>query len=450
MPTPAETTYRPGLPRALARTPQAAIPMQPPTFGLGGGGPLNAPLPPALDPTGMGGVGGNMGMPSPQPLPPQYDPTMGGAPGSTGMPPTAPTPPDAAGAPPTAPQSDPFDEFVDWQFQRVQQGVQPPEQMGFLETLRSAKNNDPSTFYSILAAFARLDYDGLQRIAAEGRQRRSLEQQQREQQLGQMATGRMAATERATYRRDAREEAEIARIRASIEKRGYLERIDEEMGMPPEQWDLPTARAAQSRSSALADEDKFTTEKTKYIGTSLKQPIGPSGRIKEALTPGGKRYDEAFANAVAESATLRKELIDRKRQMDKLRAQNLARINSLASKLDPVAKLVLMQQTREWTKAYDTAVDLENRLSESSLLASFSDEFKQQADDDRARLDEAESARDAAHAAITDTLAAMGSSPLTTPPPASAAAPTRAPSATPSNAEAAKLDAILQLLNSPP
>lgn len=393
------------------------------------GGAQQAPLPPSLggppqlgpvgDPTqfGMDPSQGGMGQPNPlmmQPQGAQQLPMGGGV-----QPPMAPQGPMGAENPgaqspqagqiPTTSQGgvdngqgDELDQYVNWQAQRLmsQQGDPGAQQhLGFLQTLKGAKDRDPEGFYMILSALATGDPHNVLQVAAHLRQTRMAQQQATQQQLMSVARERDQRrdvdrqrvedrTERQGFQRDMKQEAALRSYVDKLSGKGLLDRVEKKLGHPIQTLD--DMRAAQVEESKLNASDKVVKQSGDYVGALMKGPQPMAGLIKAHY-----EADPNFKSVVDEANARREEMDALKKENLKARTERSKRVAATVARVDPAMKIMISNLQRQLKEAEDdedaaqreldantfmTKADTEDTMGYRSLSASLQDRLQKARD----------------------------------------------------------------------
>jgi hypothetical protein len=137
----------------------------------------------------------------------------------------------------------------------------PEANPGFWETIRNAAQNDPGTFYMVLADMARLNLDGIKQTM-----------QQREGNL--LARAELQAKEGAKFATDANKKIDQIRMRAA--SAGYLDSWEEEHGIvdTTEEAEALQAHWSQGRAKERSTKEYASSVNNlqKLVGQLVKNP----------------------------------------------------------------------------------------------------------------------------------------------------------------------------------
>lgn len=388
-----------GLPPEMAQQLGAPGGMSP----MGGGG--MSMMPP------QGGMGPQGGM---------YDPSMGGGqpPPQMGQPSTSPSGDmtQMVGGPPQqgGDEGDELDQYVNWQAQQLmarQGDPQADQHLGFLQTLKGAKDRDPEGFYMILSALATGDPHNVMQVAQHLRGQRQATQAATQQQLmgvarerGQrrqaVADRQVDREDRQTFAKEQRESTAFNTYVNRLSDKGLLDRVQKKMGRPIQSFqDMADAREAEARLNAS---DKVVKQAGDYVGALSKGPQPMAGLIKAHY-----EADPNFRQVVDEANSRRGEMDDLKKENLKARTQRAKQVAAVTAKVDPAMKVFINDLQRRLTEAendedsaqreYDTntmmsKMDVDDTLGARSLssdLASRMDSSRSKADSLRDQLNDA-------------------------------------------------------------
>lgn len=359
--------FQPGPTRSLARVagaqqlPQGGLTPVAPPPALGGpaqmGGQFGAGAPamaPMAAPAPQVAWGGAQGGAAATPTGGQLTPAGGQGAPQQGAPQGGPPATQGAQGGQGAAQPDLLDQFVDWQTQRVMAGAAHPDDLAQATSMKEAKDRDPQLFWMMLNVTTSGDPDRMMQFAMEMRKQREQQRQwqqkvqvEREGQVMQLAGQRMGRNERSADREDYAQQQRVRDQVARWANDGSLGRIEERLGRPVTTYaDL---QEAQRTKSMLADDDKFTKEKSAYLKGLAKGPVAAGGRIKDALT-----NDASFKGMADWVTTQRDEDAKADREYAKAKLLHMRQLNAVLAdkKIDPGVKRLISDTHTELMAAH--------------------------------------------------------------------------------------------------
>jgi len=332
-----------------------------------------------------------------------------------------------------------FDAFLGQELQLAQQtGHQ--ENVGFLDTLRNAKQNDPAGFYILLSAFASGDPDKVAQVAMQLRSERMGTQAARRQELMEVAGKRIEQRLR-------KEEADEARtFRASqnaiqkLRDTGLLDAYMRETGGKTPETIEEIRNMEQWASGRLAERTE-EKEMERFIEkvASAKRFIPLQGKYAEYA-----RKHPDFADSYNSLKGAFEDAKARTDEMRNLRKERLQQVMEMAKKVDPDRRenfILTMYDLREADADLDNwEGDLHRLEAITASMEEVPDMIQAQLDDARIKVAQAQQARQRANERL-DVIRAGGKQPAMQPLPS--------PRSTAPTAPRESLDDYLDTLQKP-